>query len=80
MTLPTLELRTIQIWRIAMSSDLALSALLEARDAASNSVPEHLLAAILAIEKQHAFSSDDNAPLLELEKLIDQFLNDGAAP
>ena len=63
-----------------MSNDLALKALLDARDPVNDSVPEKLLTGILAIEKQHAFGSDDNAPLLELEKLIDHFLKDGAAP
>jgi hypothetical protein len=63
-----------------MSSDLALKALLEARDPGSDIIPEHLLVAILTIEKQHAFASDDNTPLLELEKLIDQYLKDGVAP
>jgi hypothetical protein len=63
-----------------MSNDLALKALLEARDTATDIIPEQLLVAILSIEKQHAFDSDDNTPLLALEKLIDQYLNSGGAP
>jgi hypothetical protein len=62
-----------------MSNDLALQALIDARDPVAHPVTDELLTQILAVEQAHAFSGDEDVPLRAIEAIIDKHLKSGDA-
>lgn len=59
--------------------DLALTALLAAANDIEMSLPESFIKASFAIQRSHQFNEDQTSSLHDLEKLVENHLNQGDA-